>query len=70
LEFSLRGDLIQPDLYNQLDFVAYACKADENALSQQIGDAIGYDFSWNARHDPTEGKVCQFTLTNTVPSYA
>lgn len=68
-EATLKGDLIQGAYYNQLEMVVYSAKAGNNDVINKVGD-LTYDFGWSGRKDPTEGKSCQFTLINTVSSYA
>lgn len=68
MEAQLKGDLIQGSYYNQLNIIAYSCKANSNDTPNRVGD-LTYDFAWTARKDPTENKSCQIELINTVAQY-
>ena len=68
LEFSLIGDTIQGAYTNRIDFIASKCKG-ETDIVNKVGN-LTYDIPFTALVDSATDKECQFTIVNTVASYA
>ena len=68
LEFSLIGDTIQGAYANRIDFIANNCKG-ETEMINKVGTLM-YDIPFTALVDSATDKECQFTIVNTVASYA